>query len=412
MGNKNIPDLDTYLEKGAITIFKVFIVISCFGYLADIINFHQASTKVICNNLTTLSITLVSFLLFYFKKIGFRLSFGIILYAAIGNVVIDTFTDLYSPNRLYFFFRDSLFIIFSFTLASFIVGRVHAIIISILYMIFIIILNALLDNAFLHSSIYILVVFISVYGMVIYYFVGIIEKSILERDRLNKTKDKFLSIVAHDLKNPFNVILGFTELLEIGFDKMDDEKKRNYIKTLNVTARKTYNLLEDLLNWARAQSDTLEFNPVKIALDVLLKQNLFLFLESIKNKKIDIIENVKANCFSVADENMIDTVLRNLISNAIKFTPEGGKITCHCKIENNMVVVEIADTGIGMNHEGLNKLFHIDKTHSTTGTAGETGTGLGLLICKEFIARNKGKIWVSSEDGKGSTFSFSLPVAF
>lgn len=465
--SKNISEFDRYLQKGTIRIYYIYAIFSCLGYLVDIFNFWGASKIIPFNNSATISITVISFVLYHFRIISLRVSFGILLYAAFANVTIDTFLNLSAPLRLHFFLRDSLFIVFLITLGGFLVRKIHAIILTGLYVGMAIALNIAIHSDFLSSSIHLIILFVSVYALVIHYFVSVLEKSIIEREKtnklilqkneivnntntileerqqqieeqsevlgwqkekleeqsqqltsknneleeLNKTKDKFFSIIAHDLKNPFHAILGFSEILETNFHKLTDEKKIKYINLLSSTSKKTYNLLENLLQWARTQSNNIEFKPARVSINALLKQNLLLFLETYRRKKITVEEEIRSNCFAYADENMISTVLRNLLSNAIKFTPDEGKIFVRCKIENNFIIVEIEDTGIGMDQEIIVNLFRIDKNLSQLGTSGEKGTGLGLIICKDFIEKNGGKIWVTSEKDKGSLFAFTIPQA-
>jgi signal transduction histidine kinase len=467
MASKNeILDLDSYLQRGAKTIFYTYSIISCLGFCIDILNFQNASNGILFNNILIISITIGCFGLYMLKKLSLKISFGIILYASLVNVIIDTFTGLYSPLRIDFFLRDSLFLVIPLTLVALIIRRVHAIIFIGIYSVAAICFTIITQNAFLLSSIYVIVLFVTVYAMVIYHIVGVIEKSILERERniqiineknemmnetntileerqqqieeqseelsrqaealkeqsyelavknselakSNNTKDLFLSILAHDLKNPFHAILGFSEILETRFNKLNDDKKVQYISIISSTTQKAYNLLENLLQWARAQSNTIEYNPKKVAVNALIKENLYFFLETYRNKKLGVTEKIDADCFANVDENMLNTIIRNLLSNAIKFTPSEGSINITCTEENGHIVVQIADTGVGIEEEDLKNLFRIDKIYSTPGTNGETGTGLGLVLCKDFIEMNGGTISVVSKKNIGTKFTFELPV--
>ncbi len=226
---------------------------------------------------------------------------------------------------------------------------------------------------------------------------------------LNKTKDKFFSIIAHDLKNPFNSILGFAELLTLEFKELTDEKKLKYLYTIYEACKNVYNLLENLLNWARSQSDNIIFKPAAFKLQELVEQNINLLKENFGRKNISVVCKNSDYDDVYADRDMINTVIRNLLTNAIKFTPENGKISITSAKNKDYVELSVSDTGIGMNPEVVESLFKIDKSSVRTGTAGETGTGLGLIICKEFIEKNGGSISVKSEEGKGSIFSISLP---
>ncbi len=226
---------------------------------------------------------------------------------------------------------------------------------------------------------------------------------------LNKTKDKFFSIIAHDLKNPFSSVLGFSELLTREFKDLQEAAKLKYLHAINEACKNIYNLLENLLTWARSQTDKIIFKPTTFDLKPLIEQNIILLKENLVKKNIS-IEYEKCDYNSVyADRDMINTVVRNLLTNAIKFTPERGKIEVACSKNGEFVELSISDTGIGMNAEEMDNLFKIEKPFLKKGTAGETGTGLGLVISKEFIEKNGGSISVKSEEGKGSVFYFSLP---
>ncbi len=241
-----------------------------------------------------------------------------------------------------------------------------------------------------------------------------LEKKVEERTQqlkeLNATKDKFFSIIAHDLKNPFNTLIGFTDLLIDHFEEYSTEKLKEFIDILHQTSKQSYNLLENLLEWSRSQTGRLEMSPTLFNIHDLTGENISLLKNHAAKKGIQLNNEIKSSVQVFCDENMTRTVIRNLISNAIKYTKENGTITCESKLKDNMVEVSVSDTGIGISPANLEKLFRIDVNYSTSGTAQETGTGLGLILCKEFINKNLGEIWVESEVGKGSTFRFTLPL--
>jgi signal transduction histidine kinase len=226
---------------------------------------------------------------------------------------------------------------------------------------------------------------------------------------LNATKDKFFTIIAHDLKNPFNAILGFSELLSIHYNKYDDAKRMTLISAIFDSSTKVFKLLENLLQWARSQTDNIEFKPEGFYLNEIIDTNIVLVDDLVKEKNLVIIRECNENIKIYADRNMISTVIRNLITNAIKFS-ENGTIEITCEQQNSLVTLKVKDSGIGINPEKLKGLFNIEGSKSTQGTRGESGTGLGLILCKEFIIKNKGTIHAESEFGKGSTFYFILPV--
>ena len=227
---------------------------------------------------------------------------------------------------------------------------------------------------------------------------------------LNTTKDKFFSIIAHDLRTPFNAIIGLSDLLLMQIQSKDYDGIEEYAEIIQNSSQQAMNLLMNLLEWSRSQSGRLEIKPVLVDIALLTKGIINLLNDSALQKHIAIIKKMPETANVMADKEMIATVLRNLIANAIKFTNHGGKITISIEKKPEELIVEIADNGIGIRRENIDKLFRIDESTSTVGTQNEKGTGLGLMLCKEFITKHGGKIWVESEQGKGSVFSFSIPT--
>ncbi len=226
---------------------------------------------------------------------------------------------------------------------------------------------------------------------------------------LNVTKDRFFSIIAHDLKTPFQSILGLSELLYEQVQDKNYEGLEKYAQLIQKSSQQAFDLLTNLLEWARSQTGRIEFKPENLDLAAQINSAVELLNDYALQKSISITRNLPASLPVLADKAMIETILRNLISNAIKFTSPGGKITITAESKKKEVVVSVSDNGVGIEKENLEKLFRIDHSHSTPGTQRETGTGLGLLICKEFVDLHGGRIWVNSESGKGSTFYFALP---
>ncbi|MFA5300695.1 MAG: tetratricopeptide repeat-containing sensor histidine kinase [Lutibacter sp.] len=226
----------------------------------------------------------------------------------------------------------------------------------------------------------------------------------------NSTKDKFFSIIAHDLKNPFNSIAGFTDLLIENNDKYDESKQLKFLKIIKESTAKVSNLLDNLLIWANSQSGNLKYNPKNIVLAQHVPHVIsFLEIQAI-NKDITILNKVEDNIFVNADENMMNTILRNLISNAIKFTPPKGEIQICATLKNDFIEVAVKDNGVGIAESALNNIFNVDEINSSLGTSNEKGSGLGLMICKDFVENHGGKIWVESTENKGSEFKFTVPV--
>lgn len=227
---------------------------------------------------------------------------------------------------------------------------------------------------------------------------------------LNAMKDTFFRIIAHDLKSPFNAVFGYLSILNSSYKELSDEDKLDFLHNIEGAVSKSYQLLEQLLLWSRSNTGKLKFNPVPINLSQIINENIQLLFPTAEQKQIILKYICDDDSNIYADEEMIKTVIRNLISNSIKFTKTDGIITIHQKKETKFIAVYITDTGVGMTEEQCNNLFRIDKTSSTTGTKGEQGTGLGLLICKEFIDKHKGSINVLSTKGEGTTFIIKLPI--
>jgi signal transduction histidine kinase len=235
----------------------------------------------------------------------------------------------------------------------------------------------------------------------------LIRQEIIELAELNASKDKFFSIIAHDLKSPFNGFLGLTHLMEV--QDLSVDKMKEYSKIINESANNLYKLLENLLTWARMQKGIIDFKPEIYSLSNIVSKNITFFNENAKQKNIDVISLISEQICVYADLPMINTVIRNFISNAIKFTRKDGKIVIKADEKEKEILFCVNDSGIGMTSEVIGKLFKLDEKVSRSGTEGETSTGLGLLLCKEFIERHKGKIWAESVHGNGSSFFFSLP---
>jgi signal transduction histidine kinase len=233
------------------------------------------------------------------------------------------------------------------------------------------------------------------------------EQKLIE---LNATKDKFISILAHDLRIPFNALLGFSALLQEEMRKGETQIGQ-YVDIIERTSRNTYNLLENLLQWASLQQNVISYNPEKISLSEIFEECVNLSHSNALSKRIEIEILNSADIYVFADKEMAKTIVRNLLSNAIKFTPFSGKIAISCTVNQQLVEITVSDTGVGMNETTKSSLFKIVQTISTKGTEGEKGTGFGLLLCKDFVEIHGGKIRVESVEGKGSAFIFTLPLS-
>uniref|UniRef100_UPI003217FA6B tetratricopeptide repeat-containing sensor histidine kinase n=1 Tax=uncultured Draconibacterium sp. TaxID=1573823 RepID=UPI003217FA6B len=238
-----------------------------------------------------------------------------------------------------------------------------------------------------------------------------LKKNEIRLAELNATKDKFFSIIAHDLKNPFNILIGISELMISNPEIKHTKDYEALMEGMFQTAKSGHDLLENLLQWSRSQIGSIQMEPQVFSLNELFATVATLFSEMAKTKNITIAiqENLQLNAY--ADYNMANFVVRNLVNNAIKFSHNNSKIEVSACAQKQMVIISIKDEGIGIDSETIDKLFKIEHTVQKDGTANEKGTGLGLILCKEFVVKSGGEIWVESEKDKGSTFGFSLPLA-
>ncbi len=238
-----------------------------------------------------------------------------------------------------------------------------------------------------------------------------LEESENNLKEANANKDKFFSIVAHDLKSPFVGLLGITEMLDTDYNDFEENERRDLIHSLYDISKNTFELLEGLLEWARAKQGRMDYNPKEFNLFQLTDSLANLLKANAFKKEVTIKNSIAINTIAYGDREMVSTVLRNLLANAIKFTPKNGQIEIKSEIVDNLLKVFVIDSGIGISEKDKEKLFRIDVNHTTLGTNHEKGTGLGLILCKELIEKHGTEIWVESELEKGSSFIFTLPLS-
>lgn len=457
----HIQNLNTYIKKGAVIIYAATTIMGCIGLIMDIISIHELSKYIVINNLITIGIIIISVLLYLFSLIKMPVSFTVIIYIIILNIIFDFVTKPYGNQQVIFFLRNSFFIIYLITIASLIINKRHGIIISIIYLVSFILMTLISGDKFLKDIILAQLSILLAYAAAIYYFVDAFEKSMqgqavnnkiildqnellnesnsileerqqkieelaeeleVQKEELTKinkelnesvaTKDKFFSIIAHDLRNPINTLMGFSELLYKNRATYADTKKSTMTKAIYDSSQSVYNLLENLLVWARMQTSGIKANAEKINLHNLIHETTLLLENMCQNKNIELKTSIDITQEIYADKYMLSSVVNNLLSNAIKFTPAGGIIKISSELSGNeMIQVCVSDSGLGITKDNISRLFRIDKSISSSGTNNEKGTGLGLLLCKEFIERNGGKIWVESEPGEGSKFFFTVRKA-
>lgn len=230
-----------------------------------------------------------------------------------------------------------------------------------------------------------------------------------ELKELNAMKDKLFSIIAHDLRGPFNAILGLSDILKENYRELEDQAIENSLSAISEASRQAFTLLENLLIWSQSQTGRLAFNPVILSAQAEIRECVRIMNILAEKKNISIRIIIPDHLTLLADRNMLGTILRNLIGNAIKFTPRNGRIMISARQESGNIIVEVEDTGIGISSEKMQKLFKPDRDLISQGTEREKGSGIGLILCKEFVERHQGKILVKSETGKGSLFSVILP---
>jgi len=237
-----------------------------------------------------------------------------------------------------------------------------------------------------------------------------LQKYTEELQDLNHTKDKFFSIIAHDLKNPFHGLINLSRMLLQDYMILTEDEKISFIKSIEDLSNNTYKLLENLLDWSRVQTGRMPLNIETFNLLSELYPTITILRQSAANKNITFNYTIEQSAVIRADKNMLSTIVRNIVTNAVKFTQQGGKISLNVKYLDDRIEFAVSDTGIGIDKEDLSNLFRIDKNIKTLGTAKEKGTGIGLLLCKELVEKHNGEIWAESETGKGTTFYFTIPV--
>ncbi|MDD2797595.1 MAG: hybrid sensor histidine kinase/response regulator [Bacteroidales bacterium] len=242
-----------------------------------------------------------------------------------------------------------------------------------------------------------------------------LEKLVDERTReladVNATKDKFFSIIAHDLRNSFCSLLGFSEVLIGNFNHYPDEEKLSMIQTIRQVSEQTYKLLQNLLDWARMQTGKIQFTPEKFNIDACIEDECGLQKNIAKQKEIELTIDQNQPTIAFGDHNMIATVIRNLVSNSIKFTHSNGFIKVTQQVKDSLIYVSVEDSGVGISPENIDKIFKFNDYFNTKGTNNEHGTGLGLILCKEFVLQNGGEISVESTVNVGTKITFTIPLS-
>jgi len=252
-------------------------------------------------------------------------------------------------------------------------------------------------------------VLVLILSIVFYRLYDLKRKSETALKELNATKDKFFTIIAHDIKNPLSAYRSVTKMLTTSFYELSEQRKLEHIRGIHKSSENLYNLFQNLLQWSTSQSGSLQFKPQQLDLAVLAYKSVATLQESADKKNIQLQLDIKPGIYAYGDINMVSTIFTNLISNAIKYSHPDSSITINSTETGQFIQVGVIDSGIGISKEDTGKLFRVDVDHKTIGNSEEKGTGIGLILCMEFVTRNGGKLWVLSETGRGSAFYFTLP---
>ena len=237
-----------------------------------------------------------------------------------------------------------------------------------------------------------------------------VEKQNEQLAVLNNTKDKLFAIISHDLRSEISAFQNLNNIFSHHLDQGNNDRLKELVKHVDRSATSVNALMDNLLVWSSSQLDGINMNPKKLNIVEESNQMLSIFEQYASTKKIDILLDIDKNLDVYADENSFHLILRNIVSNAIKFTPSGGKIVINAEKDNHNVIISVSDTGLGISHEKMNSILNNGKTQSSKGTNGERGSGLGLTLVKEFLERNGGKMSIESETNKGTKVKFSLPL--
>ena len=378
-----------------------------------------AQTTIIIGNAINILFIVVCISLYFLEQIPSTLMAGFLFYSIIINIIISQFfIDHASQTWGFTFIRDNIIIVMFAPAMALFMDRKHLFVVGLLILVFFGCSLVGSRNALVLINLPMLLIMNASFIFIINYLVSQMEKNQLLQEehnrQLNKlvaTKNRFFAIIAHDLKNPIGSLVGLSQLLATNFPHYSDQKKLMFIGQIEGTSKHTYDLLLNLLEWARSQSGNMDYSPREIVPVESIDEVLASLGGMIVSKGISIERSVTTGKALYADANMLSTIIRNLAVNAIKYSPRGGTIHFVVREEDGArIAIDIVDRGVGMSMEVRDGLFKVEcNTYSMLGTEQEMGTGLGLIVCKEFMDRNKGELRVESEVGVGSCFSIILP---
>ncbi len=433
-------------------IFYFVATFSCATVLIDLI-FQRQTGYLNFATINSFSFIAIIFSLLFIPSISLKIKYIIVLYVILIYCLFCTNTNLYNNHLTYNLLRNTAISMIFIPIAGLLIPKIHILIYSIFFTGYYLYAALLLKVELIYHNLAALILFNLLFAVYVYFSVNLLKGNFLrhvrinnkvtmknlelsqkahtlseinkllsqqtseirlqqkELQKLNSTKDKFLSLFAHDLKTPMNSIIGFTELLEMKYDSLSDNKKLKYIQMINNSAQTTYNLIENLLEWSMSQSNNIAYNPQDLDLNNIVDEVFNLLDPVAERKEIRLIKNNINNLHIKADKYMLTTVIRNLVANAIKYSKANSSIIISANRDQSKASISIKDKGVGMTESQVKSLFRIESTTSTIGTRGEKGTGLGLLICHDFIQKHNSEMKVSSSPDEGTTFSFDIQLA-
>lgn len=426
-------------------LIYAFTGIMIIGYLLDVI-FIDLKNPVYYINLANIFLCIAVIVPFYLKKINISHVVKVQILGLLANLLVSSFFNpVDAPDFTSMFIRNAIIMFMFIPVYGLYCGKNNIFHIGITYLILYISILIRADNHFLANNAPILIFSAVIYHLAIYYIFDTLEKMQHTQIALNKdlesqkellilknndleqkneyifqqanelkqvlaTKDKLFSIIAHDLRSPFTILIGFSDIMNNNWDKLDVNEAKSYAKAINDQSKNTYTILENLLNWAGSQTGQIIFKPEVVNISEILQETVKYLALSAKAKNISLDYTLKNDVQLYADKNMLSIILRNLVSNSIKFTPTNGGITIGAEQKSNQIEFTVSDNGVGLDEEKQTKLFIMGATESTNGTEHEKGCGIGLILCKEFVEKHGGEIWVESKKGEGCNFKFTLPL--
>jgi signal transduction histidine kinase len=443
LNNSNKKKFDPFKSR---TFMYLFSGIMMAGYLMDVV-FIDFPTPVYYLNFVNILISLVVLVLFFAEKIEIRNVVKVNILGLLANLLLSfMFNPPDAVDYTGMFLRNAFIMFMFIPVYGLYCGKNSVFHIGVVFLILFVAVLLRANNQFLINNAPILIFGTVLYHLSFYYLFDALERMGKKQVELNRhlesqkdelliknndlelknrqiieqakelsqtlaTKDKLFSIIAHDLRSPFNSIIGLSDLLVANIEEYDKAKILKFAELINTSAKPTLAILDNLLNWAKSQTGQLHYHPERMQLGLLYQEveNVINSLASFKN--ITLINSLSRDIEVFADKNMIKSVLFNLVSNAIKFTKPEGKVIIDARQMEDRIEISISDSGVGMSDERKSRLFNTETPETTHGTAREPGSGLGLILCKEFVEKHRGTIWVESIEGQGSTFTFTLPMA-